>query len=143
MTNDAVAVRVTHRFSASAENVFDAWLDPDRASRFLFSTPTGTIVRAEIDARVGGRFTFTDRRDGVDIEHTGEYLDIEPPHRLVFTFAVSGFEAHPTRVTIQITAEESGCELVLTHDGVLAEYADRTSQGWTKLLDGLAKAIEG
>jgi uncharacterized protein YndB with AHSA1/START domain len=141
-TNSPAVVRVTHRFSAAAERVFDAWLDPDRARRFLFATSTGEIVRAEIDPRVGGRFNFTDRRDGEDVEHTGEYLEIDRPRRLVFTFAVSGFEDYPTRVTIEIVPLERGCELTLTHEGVLPEYAERTNQGWATILEGLAKAIE-
>ena len=52
------AIQVTRRFDASAERVFDAWLDTKRASKFLFATPTGVMVRAEIDARVGGRLLF-------------------------------------------------------------------------------------
>src|SRR5262249_39504198 len=71
MTNDRVTVRVTHRFTASPERVFDAWLDPAKAAKFLFATPTGRMVRAEIDPRVGGTFAFVDRRDGEDVEHTG------------------------------------------------------------------------
>src|SRR6185295_11003762 len=60
-------VRVTHRFRASAERVFDAWLDPVRAGTFLFASPDGKMLRAEIDPRVGGRFEFVDRRDGIDV----------------------------------------------------------------------------
>ncbi len=56
MTADSrIFVRVTRRFDASAERVFDAWLGPAKASRFLFATPAGQMVRADIDARVGGR----------------------------------------------------------------------------------------
>ena len=40
-------VRVKHRFTASPERLFDAWLDPEKARRFLFATPTGQMVRAE------------------------------------------------------------------------------------------------
>ena len=83
-----VTVRVTRRFSASPERVFDAWLDPAKARTFLFATKTGEMVKAETDPRVGGRFTFTDRRDGVDVDHMGEYLTIDRPRKLVFTFVV-------------------------------------------------------
>lgn len=47
---------ITRRFDFSIERVFDAWLDPAKASKFLFTTPTGKMVRVEIDARVGGSF---------------------------------------------------------------------------------------
>jgi uncharacterized protein YndB with AHSA1/START domain len=36
---------VTRRFDFSIERVFDAWLDPAKASQFLFVTPTGQMVR--------------------------------------------------------------------------------------------------
>ena len=131
-------VRVKHRFTASPERVFDAWLDPERARRFLFATPTGQMVVAETDPRVGGHFTFTDRRDGADVVHTGEYLEIDRPRRLVFTFAVPTYSPVVTRVTIEIVPLDSGCELTLTHEGVLPEYAEGSVEGWTRILAGLA-----
>jgi uncharacterized protein YndB with AHSA1/START domain len=134
-------VEVTRRFDASAERVFDAWLIPDKAGKFLFATPMGEMVRAEIDPRVGGRFLFIDRREGIDVEHFGEYLEIDRPRRLVFTFAVTGFEDHPTRITITITAQGEGCELTLTHEDVQEEYADRTEAGWNTILGNLAASL--
>jgi uncharacterized protein YndB with AHSA1/START domain len=134
-------VRVIHRFPQSPERVFDAWLDPEKARKFLFATPTGEMVRAEIDARVGGKFTFVDRRNGEDVEHVGEYLEIDRPRRLVFSFAVPRFSAERTRVTVEIAASDSGCELTLTHEGVLPDYATRTEGGWRMILDGLAVTL--
>ena len=40
-----VSVSVSHHFDASAERVYDAFLDPERARRFLFATATGQIER--------------------------------------------------------------------------------------------------
>jgi uncharacterized protein YndB with AHSA1/START domain len=139
MSNQTTAtVRVKHRFTASPERVFDAWLDPAKARRFLFATPTGQMVRAEVDPRVGGQFTFTDRRDGEDVDHTGEYLEIDRPRRLVFTFTVPKYSSVVTRVTIDIVPLESGCELTLTHEGVLKEHEEGSKEGWSRILAGLA-----
>ena len=136
-----VTVRVRHRFSQSAQRVFDAWLDPAKAAKFLFATATGQMVRTEIDARVGGRFVFVDRRDGEDIEHVGEYLEVDRPRRLVFRFAVPKFSTEFTRVIVEIVPSGGGCELTLTHEGVLPDYTSRTEGGWTMILEGLAAAL--
>jgi uncharacterized protein YndB with AHSA1/START domain len=135
-------VQVKRAFTASAERVFDAWLDPTLACRFLFTTPTGRMVRTDIDARVGGPFVLTDRRDGEDIEHVGEYLEIDRPRRLVFTFAVPKFSAEKTIVNIDIVALGAGCELTLTHTKVLPEWASKTQEGWGNILDSLARVMD-
>jgi uncharacterized protein YndB with AHSA1/START domain len=135
-----IPVQVTHRFSASAERVYDAWLDPARVGRWLFATPTGTVVRAEIDARVGGRFHIVDRRDGEDVLHTGEYLELDRPRRLVFTFGVPKYSPEFDRVTVEIKPAGSGCELTLTHD-VTPQWADGARGGWVGILEALATAL--
>jgi len=136
-----ITVRVARRFGASPERAFDAWLAPKIAGEWLFATATGRMVRAEIDARVGGRFVFVDRRDGEDIEHVGEYLMIDRPRRLDFTFSVPKFSSETTRVRVEIMSTEAGCELILTHEAVLPDYANRTAEGWTTILEGLANAL--
>jgi uncharacterized protein YndB with AHSA1/START domain len=108
--------------------------------RWLFATPTGTVVRAEIDARVGGRFHIVDRRDGEDVLHTGEYLELERPRRLVFTFGVPKYSPEYDRVTVEIKPAGSGCELTLTHD-VTPQWADGARGGWVGILEALATAL--
>ena len=141
---ERIEVRVTHRFRASAERVFDAWLDPARAAKWLFATPTGEMVRAELDARVGGRFLFVDRREGADVSHHGTYLELVRPRRLVFTFHVG--DEPPTDhsvVSIDIVPLADGCELTLVHEmeAKWREYADRTEAGWVGILEGLAREL--
>jgi uncharacterized protein YndB with AHSA1/START domain len=140
---DKVQVRVSHRFSASAERVYDAFLDPSKASRFLFATPTGQSVRCEIDARVGGRFSIVDRRDGEDVEHTGEYLALERPQRIVFSMAVPQYSPDTTTIHIDIAPLQQGCELTLTHEiGAQSEnMRSRTQSGWANILELAAELL--
>jgi uncharacterized protein YndB with AHSA1/START domain len=142
-TQPPLVVRVTRRFTASAERVFDAFLDPEKAGRFMFATTTGQMVRAEVDPRVGGRYLFVDRRPEGDAEHFGEYLEIDRPRRLVFTFSVDRESTEADRVAIDIVPLEAGCELTLTHEmkPEWAEYAERTEAGWTGMMEGLARTL--
>lgn len=135
-------VQVTRKFSASAERVFDAWLDPNNAGKWLFATPTGKMVKVKIDARVGGSYLIVESRAGIDVDHTGEYLEIDRPRRLVFTLKVPKYSQESTKLTIEIRALESGCELTLTHEGVLPDYIARTTSGWNMILDHLAAMLQ-
>lgn len=134
-------VQVTRRFSASAERVFDAWLDPNTVGKWLFATPTGKMSKVKIDARVGGSYVIVENREGVDVEHVGEYLEIDRPRRLVFTLKVPKYSQESTKVTVEIRALESGCELTLTHEGVLPDYIASTTSGWNMILDQLAATL--
>ena len=142
MTKPIATVRATHRYDAAPEQVFDAWLDPKVAGRFLFATPTGTMVRAETDPRVGGHFTFVDRRpDMGDVEHVGTYLEIDHPRRLVFDFAVPAYEPTRTKITLEFAPDGAGCRLTLIHEGVFEAYVKQTEGGWGMILDGLERAL--
>jgi uncharacterized protein YndB with AHSA1/START domain len=135
-------VRVTQRFAASAERVYDAFLDPAKASRFLFATPTGQNVQCEIDARVGGAFSIVDRRNGEDVAHTGAYVELDRPRRIVFTFHVKKYSSEQSTVTIDIRPLTHGCELTLTQEmpAAFAAFEERTRSGWKSILD-LAAAL--
>jgi uncharacterized protein YndB with AHSA1/START domain len=140
MSSELQTVRVTRTFRVSAERVYDAWLDPAKAGRFLFATPTGQMVKVELDPRVGGSFRFVDRRDGQDVEHHGRYLALDRPRSLAFDFWLDD-ERDKTRVTVTIVPAGAGCELTLVHERVEAAYAERTQCGWTTILDGLARVL--
>jgi uncharacterized protein YndB with AHSA1/START domain len=139
-SDQKVTVHATHSFAAKPERVFDAWLDSRTAGTWLFATPTGTITRCEIDAHVGGKFSIV-REEGMEIDHVGEYVEIDRPRRLVFTFGVPKFSPEMTRVTVELVVSGEGCKLTLTHEGVLADYGERTKEGWTTILGNLEKSI--
>lgn len=141
----AVVLTVRRAFAASPERVFDAWLDPAQARRFLFATPGGEMMIVEIDARVGGDALIVERRPAGEARHRLRYEVIERPWRLVFLFAADpAAEGEWTRVTIEIAAAGEGCVLMLIHemDPAWAAYAERTREGWTSILGGLADVVE-
>ena len=140
----SVMVRVTHGFSASAERVFDAWLDSSRIGRWLFATPTGEVIRADVDPRVGGFFNVTERRDGEDVEHIGEYVELDRPRRIVFLFQVPKFGPDRDRVIVDIKALATGCEVTITHElaPADAEVKESVHRGWTDILHGLDRVMQ-
>lgn len=121
----AVTVRVTRQFSATVECVFDAWLDPLTAGSSLFASDAGEVVRAEIDARTGGRFRFVRRENGTEVRCAGEYLSIDRPHLLAFSLSDSAGTPTDDRVIIELASIGPGSLLVLTHEMGFERYAER------------------
>ena len=141
MITETSTVTVARRIAAPPEQVFDAWLDPKLAAQWLFATADGVMERCEIDAQVGGRFRIDERRGDELASHEGEYLEIDRPSRLVFDFWTS-FSDERTRITVTIAPDGDGSLITLTHEGVWADYEEKTRQGWTMVLEALAKAVE-
>ncbi|HEY0864627.1 MAG TPA: SRPBCC family protein [Lacunisphaera sp.] len=143
--NEPVKSTVTRRFSVPAERVFDAWLDPVMIGRWMFgpNVRDEQIVRLGTEPRVGGKFSFVVNRAGAEIDHVGEYLEIERPRLLVFTWATRDSLPETSRVIIEITPLDGECELTLTHvmGPAWAAFVDRAAGSWRKMLDVLAGTL--
>lgn len=140
-----IKVQVTRRFDTTAERIYDAFLDPMQAGKFMFATPTGQMIRAETSPRVGGSFVFIERRPNGDAEHYGIYVELNRPRRLSFRFAVEKNAKESDLVTIDIVPREKRSEVILTHE-MKAEfegYRDRIAEGWASILGGLAAILTG
>lgn len=140
-----VHATVTYRFSASPERVFDAWLDTSLIGKFMFGPALRDeeIVQLKTDARVGGTFSFTVRRQGIEIEHIGEYIEIDRPRRLLFSWAVRQDLPDSSRILINITPLSKGCELTLTQEmsANWADFEERAKSAWAKMLHALANVL--
>jgi len=144
-TQTTMTVQVSRRYEAPAERVFDAWLDADRMSRWMFGPAIRDeeVLRLSIDPHVGGTFSFLVRRQGTEIDHVGTYLEIDRPRRLAFTWGTADALPDTSRVTIDIAADGGGCILTLTHDmdSKWADYKARTESGWRTILDSLERGV--
>jgi uncharacterized protein YndB with AHSA1/START domain len=81
-------VKITQTFHVIAELVFDAWLDTSVLEKWMFGPAVRDeeIVHLELDPKVGGKFSFLVRRQGEEIDHVGQYFEIDSPRRLIFTW---------------------------------------------------------
>lgn len=136
---------VMHRFGFSAERVFDACLDPAWVGRWMFgpNVREERIVRLAIEPRVGGKFSFVVERQGKEIQHFGEYLEIDRPTLLVFSWATQEAPTDVSRVTIEITPGDDGCDVKLTHvmGAQWSDFVDKAAASWSKMLDVLERVI--
>jgi len=121
------------------EQVFAAWLDG--ASLAQWMRPSGTQrATVEVDPRVGGKFRIV-MHMAQDYEHRGEYLAIEPPSLLSFTWISKATDLLPTVVTIEFLERGSGTELVLTHQRLPQASFESHRQGWTDIVRLLEEVL--
>jgi uncharacterized protein YndB with AHSA1/START domain len=133
-------VRVARSYRAPAARVFDAWLDPVVAGRFLFATAAQPMTEVEIDAQVGGRFRFVGYRGGTRAEHAGRYIALARPRLLAFALAPLD-DIGSTRVTVELAPRRTGCRLTLAHEDVPAERVRYLEGRWAGILFGLGETL--
>ena len=130
---DQETLVVRRRLAAPRERVFAAWLDPRSLVQWM--RPMGAAEpTVEVDPRVGGRFRIVMRHGGREVEHRGEYLAIEPPARLEFTWISPSTYDRTTIVTVELDERDGGTELVLTHRLLPGTRLDAHRQGWTDIV---------
>jgi len=144
--NDIPRVRVSQRYPVPRSRLFQAWTDAAEM-RNWFSPVGFTTPFAEAEVRPGGRFRIAMKPpegEAVFYAH-GEYRDVTPPERLVFTWSWEGNEYErmgETLVTVEFLDDGDGSELVLTHE-LIPDAAARTQheEGWALCLEHLRVAL--
>ena len=131
-------ITIERTLAAPPEVVYAAWTTP--ASMAVWLTPVG---HAEVDAdvRVGGAFTITMVGDGRRIEHSGEYLELVPPHLLRFTWRSPYTGPEPGVVTVELRPAPGGTALRLTHASLPSEAVDGHRGGWGSMLERLGAEL--
>lgn len=123
----------TEHIKAPPEAVFPYLTDPALIISWIG-------VRAELDPRPGGVFLL----DMGEIVASGNYIAVEPPHRVVFTWGIPGDEALPpgkSTVEVVLMAEGSDTLVRLTHRGLPADFIGTHRAGWEQRLGLLRSAV--
>ena len=142
--SDKIEAKVTHRFAASPERVYDTFLDPQKVRLWQQawlrqSGLTGAIIACEIDPVVGGAFVFADRREDGEARHWGTFKSLHRPGKIAFTWITDASEQDdPSLVTLIIEPEPDGPGAVVTlyheMDARWADWVEQTEKAWITML---------
>jgi uncharacterized protein YndB with AHSA1/START domain len=130
-------VEARMRLAAPPDTVFRYFTDPARYVRWQG-------IRAELDPRPGGLFRVW--MDATTVA-SGEYVVVEEPHRLVFTWGWEGDAAVPpgsTTVEVMLDDDGDGTILSLRHAGLPDDdAAARHREGWVHFTERLERVVSG
>jgi uncharacterized protein YndB with AHSA1/START domain len=127
------------RLNASPDKVYAAWTDPEKIIRwFGRSDAKADSFRAEIEARVGGRFRVSFSTDSEYYEVGGVYREVVPSQRLVFSWVWHSTPERESLVTVSLKPDGDGTLLTLHHEQLFDQPArDGHERGWIGALDKL------
>ena len=133
-----LTVDINKTIHAPIEKVFDAWLNPKMLSKFMMPMPGMPESDVENDAREGGNFTIIMHAGDDKLPHSGEYLEINRPDKLVFTW-VSHNSVDNSTVTLNFTKiDDNKTNISLSHVKFIDEKARSDHEGgWGNILDKL------
>jgi uncharacterized protein YndB with AHSA1/START domain len=134
-------LRLTRRFDAPRETVFEAWTSPEHLTSWWGPGEFKTTV-AEVDLRAGGSYKLViEARGAPRMELHGVFHEVDPPSRLVYTWKwVSGWpDPSDMLVTVEFIAHGAETELILTQTGFAGDGGSGPyDAGWNSGLDKLA-----
>lgn len=137
MPND---IKITKRLPATPDEVYDAWTDPKSLMQWM--TPGTKSCKATMDVRIGGKFHIDMIDEKQTYPHDGEYLKLDRPRLIEFTWISPGTQMQRTVVTVELRRVGEETDLTLTHKGIPAkDAADQHKGGWTQIVDHLADVL--
>jgi len=126
---------------ASREEIFDMWTRADHLRRWM-RPPRAVGASAETDPRVGGRYRIVMQGER-DYDHNGEYLVVDRPSKLSFTWISEGSDYQTSLVTVELFDRGAGqTELVLTHERLPPAKVEQHTEGWSEILGELASQFD-
>jgi uncharacterized protein YndB with AHSA1/START domain len=130
-------VEIERRIEAPRGEVFVYLTDPDKYTEWMG-------MAADLDPRPGGVYRVKMSSDMVAL---GEYVEVDPPSRVVFTWGWEGNEAVPpgsTTVEITLREDSNGTIVSLRHSGFTTDEAAASHrEGWPMYVERLSVAATG
>ena len=135
---------VERTYRAPAQAVFDAWTSEEVMRRWFHGEHAWQTPVAEVDLRLGGKVRVVMRDPEKDVEYGGggHYTEIDPPHRLAFTWTWDE-EERETLIELDFEEVDGATTVRLTHSGLWDREAVISHEsGWAACLDNLGRELE-
>jgi uncharacterized protein YndB with AHSA1/START domain len=130
-------IRAEIFIAAPPERVFQAITDPRQLPQWWGQKGMYRVTKFESDVRVHGKWLSVGVSEtGETFEVGGEYLEVEPPSLVVYTWLASWTGALKTTVRWELDAAEGGTRVKIEHRGFAgaAEAAQSHGEGWLRVL---------
>ena len=130
--------------AAPPERVYRALTTPEELVRWWGGEQPYRTTGWHHELRVGGTWKATGQNnDGSSFSVEGEYPELAPPHRLVYSWRPSWDQSEVTRVSYSIESIEGGTHLTVRHEGFTNKAScNNHAQGWTLVLGWLAGHVQ-
>lgn len=142
---DGGVIKAEIEVAAPPDRVFRSLTDPAELEAWWGSDEMYRTTEWTIDLRPGGKWsTVALGADGSRMTVDGEYLEVDPPRRLVHTWRPSWDDYAETTVRYDLVPTATGTRVLVTHTGfgARAEQAAGTGEGWTRVLEWLGRFAE-
>jgi uncharacterized protein YndB with AHSA1/START domain len=143
---DPFLLRMERTFDAPIHAVFEAWTSAEVLQQWWSPGPDWETPIAEADVRVGGSLRIVMRSpDGEEFGGGGEYIEVTPTERLVFTWAWDEIEGHEGSQVIEVEFNDQGdgtTTVVVTNRGLRDEESKEAHRdGWEGSLSNLDRLL--
>jgi uncharacterized protein YndB with AHSA1/START domain len=144
-TEDKKSLEVTRFINAPRSRVYAAWTDPAQLKEW-FGPVWVRTCELIAEPRVGGKFHWdVIDCDGKEVTIQGEYREIVPGNKIVFTWKHCHDELWKNQisvVTVEFSDRHGGTELRLKHEQLPGEESrDGHNRGWNSVLDRLEEFV--
>jgi uncharacterized protein YndB with AHSA1/START domain len=138
----ATTINLSKTINASSQQAFDHWLIPVFIGDWMFTAHAqqGKVVSLENEVRKGGTFCFTIDYKGLETIHNGEYLELDIPNKLVFSWRSSTQPNCESKVTAQFqeVGNKTRLKLTIKLAAELYDQKDAVKKAWTSRCSALA-----
>jgi uncharacterized protein YndB with AHSA1/START domain len=134
---------VSQRLPAPPDAVYREWTDAGRLAEWMCPRPA-RCLSVTADPRVGGALWFDIEDGGQRFQVSGNYLTLDRPHRVAFSWSCSTWPDPSVQSVVTVTIKPDGTDasiMTIEHALLPPTLVEQHARGWTLIAGQLATAL--